>query len=215
MPALAALGAALSLASCVRVMVRAVRDRRAGRHLRVLPVVIGLALVVVFAVVPLTRLVAMLAPAGPDRPRTLSGFGDLLGPEGYPRLDGRHRGLDVAGRPGTAVLAAAGGRVLDAKWDDEACGLIVVIDHEPRGYRTIYCHLAALAVKRGEDVARGQRIGVVGMTGQRAWPGYEHVHWELRRGTGSEDPAPRLGGCFDRSRTYPLGRLVLTYPVPC
>ena len=30
-----------------------------------------------------------------------------------------------------------------------------------------------------------------------------------------EDPLPNIVGCFDPSRSYPLDRLVLTYPVPC
>jgi hypothetical protein len=70
----------------------------------------------------------------------------------------------------------------------------------------------------GETVSRGQRIGALGTTGQRAWPGYEHVHLELQRGTDSRDlhdPLPRMAGCFDAGATYPTDRLVLTYPVRC
>jgi murein DD-endopeptidase MepM/ murein hydrolase activator NlpD len=65
---------------------------------------------------------------------------------------------------------------------------------------------------------RGQPIGIVGTTGQRAWPGYEHVHLELQRGTdvnAVEDPRPRLAGCFDAQAAYATERLVLTYPLRC
>ena len=70
----------------------------------------------------------------------------------------------------------------------------------------------------GESVARGQRIGALGTTGQRAWPGYEHVHLELQRGTDPKDlhdPLARIVGCFDTTARYPADRLALTYPVPC
>jgi murein DD-endopeptidase MepM/ murein hydrolase activator NlpD len=96
--------------------------------------------------------------------------------------------------------------------------MIVAIAHELHGYRTVYCHLSALAVTAGETVRRGQRIGAVGTSGQRAWPGYEHVHWELQRDRDArnvEDPALRTVGCFDAARAYPSDTLTLTYPVNC
>jgi hypothetical protein len=73
-------------------------------------------------------------------------------------------------------------------------------------------------VAPGEGVTRGRRIGALGTSGQRAWPGYEHVHLELQRGRDMndiEDPAPRIVGCFDPTRLYPADRLVLTSPVKC
>jgi murein DD-endopeptidase MepM/ murein hydrolase activator NlpD len=77
--------------------------------------------------------------------------------------------------------------------------------------------LAATSVKRGEHVKRGDRIGAIGTSGMRAWPGYEHVHWELQKGKGGpyEDPVSKTVGCFDATRPYPTDRLVLTYPVKC
>lgn len=53
---------------------------------------------------------------------------------------------------------------------------------------------------------------------QRAWPGYEHVHLELQRGTDPKDlhdPISRMVGRFDPATRYPADRLALTYPVPC
>ena len=71
-------------------------------------------------------------------------------------------------------------------------------------------------MKPGETVKRGQRIGAVGTTGQRAWPGYEHAQLELRQGQHDlEDPMPRMLGCFDGTKPYPGNRPVLTYPVKC
>ena len=116
------------------------------------------------------------------------------------------------------MLAAADGRVTVARDNRDLCGLIVVIAHDPHGYRTVYCHFSAISVTSGEIVKRGQKIGAIGTTGQRAWPGYEHVHLELQRGVSArdiEDPAPRIVGCFDGTKLYPADRLVLTYPVKC
>jgi murein DD-endopeptidase MepM/ murein hydrolase activator NlpD len=159
----------------------------------------------------------MMAPSAGGAPRILAGFGDWRGAEGYPRLD-PHRGIDVLGRVGSDVLAAAAGRVVVARDSQDLCGLIVVVVHDPHGYRTVYCHLAAIAVTVGEGVTRGQRLGALGTSGQRAWPGYEHVHLELQRGTDPRDlhdPVPRMVGCFDAAAAYPADRLALTYPVPC
>lgn len=216
-PVLAAAGAVLVVGAFVRSVARlGWRPPGEGRA-RVLPVLVNGAATVVLAVLPATHLVRALMPAVDGSPRILTGFGDWLGAEGYPRLS-RHRGLDVAARPGDDALAAAEGRVTVARDHGDLCGLIVVIDHEPHGYRTVYCHLAAIAVRAGDRVIRGQRIGAVGTTGQRAWPGFEHVHLELQRGRDSrdvEDPEPRLAGCFDPAARYPADRLVLTYPVAC
>ena len=182
-----------------------------------MPVAVNVIAAVVLVVLPGSRLVGALTAARGGPPRTLVGFGDWLGGEGYPRLSA-HRGVDIAGRVGSDVLAAADGRVVVARDNGDACGLIVVIVHDPHDYRTVYCHLSALAVARGERVDRGQRIGMVGTTGQRAWPGYEHLHLELQRGGNLNDlvdPAAALVGCFDGATSYPTERLVLTYPVRC
>lgn len=213
-PGVAALGAGLALLSLVRSLGRLPRDRRAGR-LRIVPLAVNAVAVVFLVVLPITRALGVMF--GSERPRVLAGFGDWLGGEGYPRPS-PHRGIDVAGQLGADVLAAADGRVTVVRDSRDLCGLIVVIVHDPHGYRTVYCHSSAIDVKAGDLVARGQRIGTVGTTGQRAWPGFEHVHLELQRGEDSrnvEDPAPRMMGCFDETAQYPVDRLVLTYPVKC
>ena len=216
-PALTAVGAALALVGLGRAVGRAVRQYRTKQRLPIRSLLINTLAVVVIVALPVTRLAGLISapPTGP--PRILAGFGAWLGGEGYPRLS-PHRGVDVAGTIGDDVLAAADGRVTVARDHGDLCGLIVVIAHDPHGYRTVYCHLSALFVQRGDEVARGQRIGALGTTGQRAWPGYEHVHMELQRGADAkavEDPLPRLAGCFDPQQPYPSERLVLTYPVKC
>jgi murein DD-endopeptidase MepM/ murein hydrolase activator NlpD len=217
LPMLAATGAVLIVWALVRSLVRLVRARRSQRSLQPVPVVVNAIAALVLVVSPAFRLVGVMVGGNLGAPRTIAGFGDWRGGEGYPRLS-PHRGVDIAASVGSDALAAADGRVVVARDTGDACGLIVVIVHDPHGYRTVYCHLASFTVAPGQHVSRGQRIGAVGTTGQRAWPGYEHVHLELQRGgdpNDLEDPATRLAGCFDGSRPYTVDRLLLTYPVRC
>ena len=217
LPMLAATGAVLIVGALVRSLVRLVRARWSHRRLDLVPVLVNTIAALVLVVSPASRLVGMTIGGSSGAPRTIAGFGDWRGGEGYPRLS-PHRGIDIAARVGSDVVAAAGGRVVVARDNGDACGLIVVIVHDPHGYRTVYCHLASFTVAPGQHVARGQRIGAVGTTGQRAWPGYEHVHLELQRSDNPndlEDPAARLAGCFDGSTPDSADRLLLTYPVRC
>lgn len=183
-PLLAVLGAGLVTWFAVSSLLHAVQRYRRGARPPVRSLAVNVAAIILLVILPLTRLVAMLRPSGGGAPRILPGFGDWLGAEGYPRVNGRHGGVDLAGSIGGPVLASADGRVIVAENNHDSCGLIVVLDHGLDGYRTIYCHLSAISVKRGEDVKRGDRIGAVGTSGMRAWPGYEHVHWELQKGKG-------------------------------
>jgi murein DD-endopeptidase MepM/ murein hydrolase activator NlpD len=216
-PTVAAAGAALILFSFVNSLVQFVQRGRMEGHWRIFPVVVNVVATVFLVLLPLVHLVRAVTPPGDGTPRIHAGFGDWLGAEGYPLLN-PHRGVDVAGSVGTDVLAAAAGRVTVARDNRDLCGLIVVIDHEPYGLRTVYCHFSEITVRVGDRIKRGQRIGAVGTSGQRAWPGFEHVHLELQRGrdiNAIEDPLARITGCFDETKAYPGDRLVLTYPVKC
>jgi hypothetical protein len=214
-PILGAVGAVLLTMAFVNSLVRLVRHYHDEEHIRIGLVVIYLVLFVGLVIMPLTHLKRALTRTHDGAPQILAAFGDWFGAEGYPRLS-RHRGLDIKGRPGADVLAAADGRVTVARDNGDLCGLIVVVDHDFDGYRTVYCHFAEIAARVGDSVKRGQRIGAVGTSGQRAWPGFEHVHLELQRGgdiNAVEDPLPKVVGCFDETTPYSADRLVHTYPV--
>jgi murein DD-endopeptidase MepM/ murein hydrolase activator NlpD len=216
-PALAFVGGLLSVIAFVRALRRLAHGERTKRRANLRRFALALLVVVVLAVLPLWRLVGILTVPSTGPPRILAGFGDWLGGEGYPTL-GSHRGVDLAGPVGTDVLAAADGRVVVARDNRDVCGLIVGILHQPEGHRTVYCHFSAIVVRPGDVVRRGQRIGSLGATGQRAFPGYEHVHLEIQRSADKsdlEDPMRRMVGCFDPTAIYPTDRLVLTYPLPC
>jgi len=113
--------------------------------------------------------------------------------EGHDGTDFAIRDLSVMAA-GVPVLASALGVVRSARdgMADEAltdalsreriagreCGNGVVLDHED-GWQTQYCHMrrGTVRVKGGERVARGQELGMVGLSGQTEFP---HVHVTVR-----------------------------------
>ena len=121
-----------------------------------------------------------MAPASGE---TLSGFGLRRDP-----LTGRfklHPGLDIRGRIGDPVRAAASGRVVFAG-EDGAYGRLLIIQHGGAGLETAYAHLESISVKPGDCVRGGQTIGAIGQSGHASGP---HLHFEVRKAV---DPAPLL-----------------------
>ena len=86
----------------------------------------------------------------------------------------RHRGIDIANKIGTAIYAADAGTVEYAGWGT-GYGNQVVVDHGG-GKRTRYGHASKLLVQKGEEVAKGQVIALIGSTG---WSTGPHVHFEV------------------------------------
>lgn len=106
-----------------------------------------------------------------------SEFGEARG------TDGPHSGIDIVAVPGSAVVAAAGGRVSVAGSDAEL-GRVVVIDHG-NGLFTYYGHNAEIAVRAGDAVGAGQKVASVGSTGRSSAP---HLHFEVRQDGCALDP---------------------------
>jgi len=126
---------------------------------------------------------------------------------GWHAFDG-HKGFDLAVadtkamRKGVTVLAAAAGTVLGIRdgMDDTGltgkggleavrgreCGNGVRLDHGD-GWTTQYCHMrkGSIKVGKGDKVARGQPLGLVGMSGKAQFP---HIHFQIARGKTIIDP---------------------------
>lgn len=110
--------------------------------------------------------------------------GDRFGP----RWNVFHAGVDFPASTGTPVTAAGFGTVLAAGYDASGWGNRVVIGHR-FGLRTLYAHLASVAVVAGQWVGVGQRIGSVGTTGRSSGP---HLHFELLLRGANIDPLSAL-----------------------
>ncbi len=101
----------------------------------------------------------------------------------------RHTGVDISVSIGTPVTAPAAGRVVYAGWL-ERTGWTLVIEHGA-GIKSYLFHLGELTCAKGDTVAKGAQVGVSGITGYSAKP---HVHFEVRVGNQSADPALLVDG---------------------
>ena len=111
-------------------------------------------------------------------------LGDRFGPR-----DNRfHTGIDFTASSGADVRAAASGRIVHAGWESGGYGYLVTLWHGD-GVRTMYAHLSAVLVHRGQRIAAGVRLGRVGATGHAFGP---HLHFEVRVRGAAVDPLPAL-----------------------
>ena len=102
-----------------------------------------------------------------------------------------HAGFDIAAPRGSVVRASASGVVL-ATDDYFFNGRTIFVDHG-NGLISMYCHLDRIGVQPGEPVARGQYLGLSGMTGRATGP---HLHWSVVLNGAMVDPelfVPRSG----------------------
>ncbi|MBN2509864.1 MAG: M23 family metallopeptidase [Spirochaetales bacterium] len=95
-----------------------------------------------------------------------------------------HKGVDIAMRYGTGILAAANGKVVERGYEPRGFGHYVVIDHD-YGFSTKYAHFERLYVDEGDTVVQGQTIGTMGSSGLSTGP---HLHYEVRIGSEVVDP---------------------------
>jgi murein DD-endopeptidase MepM/ murein hydrolase activator NlpD len=108
-------------------------------------------------------------------------FGNRSVFNGEPRAP--HAGEDFRGTTGTPVGAPGGGRVVLAE-DLFFTGQTVVIDHG-LGLYSLLAHLSRIDVMPGQQVARGDTVGLLGATGRVTGP---HLHWTVRLGGARVDP---------------------------
>ncbi|MDD5566884.1 MAG: peptidoglycan DD-metalloendopeptidase family protein [Patescibacteria group bacterium] len=86
----------------------------------------------------------------------------------------RHSGLDIDGNTGSPIYAAESGRVSNVGWGS-GYGLHVIIDHGG-GKKTVYAHFSKAYVTAGQQVSKGDSIGLMGCTG---WCTGPHLHFEV------------------------------------
>ena len=93
------------------------------------------------------------------------------------------KGIDIAGKAGDPVVAAAAGVVSYAGAGLRGYGNLVVLRHNAT-YLSVYAHNSKLLVKEKDSVARGQKIAEMGSTDAES----PRLHFEIRRQGKPADP---------------------------
>jgi lipoprotein NlpD len=99
----------------------------------------------------------------------------------------KNKGIDLAGRAGDPVVAAADGRVVYAGAGLRGYGNLIILKHN-NTFLTAYAHNQSLLVKEDQMVRKGQKIAEMGSTDTDR----VKLHFEIRRQGKPVDPARYL-----------------------
>jgi lipoprotein NlpD len=102
-------------------------------------------------------------------------------------VDGKSKGIEIAGKLGDPIQAASDGRVVYAGNSLRGYGNLVIVKHD-NTYLTAYAHNRNLLVKEGDAVRKGQKIAEMGDTDANS----VRLHFELRVNGKPVDPLPFL-----------------------
>ncbi|MCM0029138.1 MAG: peptidoglycan DD-metalloendopeptidase family protein [Polynucleobacter sp.] len=102
-------------------------------------------------------------------------------------VDGKNKGIDIAGKLGDPIQAASDGKVVYAGNSLRGYGNLVIVKHD-NTYLTAYAHNRNLLVKEGDSVRKGQTIAEMGDTDANS----VRLHFELRVNGKPVDPLPFL-----------------------
>jgi len=116
----------------------------------------------------------------------------------------QHFGLDLDGSTGDEIRAANDGRVVMVR-DCYTSGNTVLVEHGA-GLITSYFHMSKFLVKPGQEVKRGELLGLVGKTGRVTGP---HLHFGAHIGTLWVNPQALLALPFPGGVSPPA-----TFPPP-
>jgi len=108
----------------------------------------------------------------PAKGRVIGGFGR-----------GGRKGIDIAGRTGSPVRAAAAGKVVYRGSGLIGYGKLIIVKHDER-FLSAYAHNDKVLVREGDTVKAGQRIATMGRSGTDR----TKLHFEIRRDGKPVDP---------------------------
>lgn len=115
----------------------------------------------------------------PTQGRVIAGFDEAK----------NSKGLDIAGKAGQAIFAAAPGKVVYSGAGLRGYGKLVIIKHNPI-YLSAYAHNQLVLVKEGQTVTRGQKIAEMGDSDAAQ----VELHFEIRQMGKPIDPMKYLPG---------------------
>lgn len=110
--------------------------------------------------------------AWPHQGKIINGFNEAT-----------NKGIDIGGKIGQSIYAAAPGKVIYSGSDLRGYGKLVIIKHNAL-YLSVYAHNSVISVKEGQIVTRGQKIAEMGNSES---PNVK-LHFEIRRQGRSVDP---------------------------
>lgn len=118
-----------------------------------------------------------------DLTRIASGYGYRIHP--IYRVPKMHTGIDFTAPIGTDIYATGYGVVERVERKHSGYGYNVIVNHG-YGYKTLYGHMSKILVTKGQEVQRGEVIGLVGNTGRSVGP---HLHYEVVKDGSKVNPA--------------------------
>lgn len=102
-------------------------------------------------------------------------------------VEGSNKGLDLSGKTGEPVLAAANGKVILVSSALRGYGNFVIVKHNA-SYLSVYAHNSRVLVKEEQPVNKGQKIAEIGSSDSDQ----PKLHFEIRRQGKPVDPAKYL-----------------------
>jgi len=105
----------------------------------------------------------------------------------FTRKSAYHRGVDFGGNVGDPIYATADGTVSRTGYE-RAMGNYIYVNHG-NGMETVYMHLSKTLVKKGKQVKKGEKIGLLGSTGRSTGP---HLHYEVHKNGVAINPKPYI-----------------------
>lgn len=101
----------------------------------------------------------------------------------YSKSATNRKGINIAGKSGQTITAAAAGKVVYSGNGLPRYGNLIIIKHNDT-YLSAYAHNKYLSVKEGQTVKVGQKIASLGRTGAQR----DQLHFEIRRNGQPVDP---------------------------
>lgn len=98
-----------------------------------------------------------------------------------------NKGIDIAGKLGEPVLAAASGKVILVSSALRGYGNFVIIKHNA-SFLSVYAHNSRILVKEEQSVSKGQKIAEIGISDSDQ----PKLHFEIRRQGKPVDPTKFL-----------------------